>query len=265
MQTWLRQFAKIPEYRLSAREVQGLDRDKAVYNSLQNLREGEKKTYERSFLKSQEIRANANMGPPAVRELFGRDRRMTNKDLAEAALQAPASLAGRNMTRHVGMPSGFAPPTRRAPPPAPAPAPGAAWVAAPEAQPQVMPMVRPQTAEAETRVKDLREIKGAMKAADRAIAKAGGVLGGVSSGLQSRQGRVAAPTSRGGLYTNPSTPAIDKKMQEAAKAKAASSSSSAIPVPKTPAPDKPARAPPPPLSAKPKASQKSSAKSGRSQ
>ena len=95
-----------------------------MYNALQEMREGEKKVYERSFLKSQEIRTNANMGSPIVRELFGRDRRMTNKDLAEAALQAPASLAGLNMTRHVGMPNMMIP-TRRDRAPAPAPAPGA--------------------------------------------------------------------------------------------------------------------------------------------
>ena len=148
MQTWLRQYAKIPEYRLSGREDRGLNRDRAVYNALQGMRESEKKVYERSFLKSQEIRVNANMGSPIARELFGRDRRMTNKDLAEAALQAPASLAGLNMTRHVGMPSGLAP-ARRALPPAPWP--GAAAAAAAQVQ-QVMPVAAPMTAEASTGV-----------------------------------------------------------------------------------------------------------------
>ena len=207
MQTWLRQYAKIPEYRLSAREVRGLNRDKAVYNSLQNLRESEKKTYERSLLTSEQIRTNANMGSPVVRELFGRDRRMTNKDLAEAALQAPASLAGLNMTRHVGMPSGFAPPTRRAPPPAPAP--GAAWVVAAEAPPQVVPVAAPMTAEVGTRVAGQKEVAKAIKAADKAVAKAGGEVGGVSAGIQSRDGRVAAPTPRS--FTAPGSPVYDKK------------------------------------------------------
>ena len=254
MQTRLRQYAKLPEYRLSAREVRGLDRDKAVYSSLQNMREGEKKTYERSLLTSEQIRTNANMGSPAVRELFGRDRRMTNKDLAEAALQAPASLAGLNMTRHVGMPSGFAPSTRRAPPPAPAP--GAAWVAAAEAQPQVMPSVAPMTAEAGVGVRDLKQIKSAMKAADKAIAKAGGIVGDVSSGLTSRDGRVAAPSTPLN-FKAPGSPAYDKK-------KGAASSSAGTPAPGTLAPSRPARAPPPPLSTKPRAGKNVISKAGRS-
>ena len=164
MQTWLRQFAKIPEYRLSAREVRGLNRDQAAYNSLQNLREGEKKTYERSFLKSQEIRANANMGSPAMRELFGRDRRMTNKDLAEAALQAPASLAGLNMTRHVGMPNMMTR-TRRDPAPAPAPAPGLA--------PELVQEVANQAAVLLTKsVEDKRQAKKEASAHAKAVKQA---------------------------------------------------------------------------------------------
>jgi hypothetical protein len=50
------------EHRLSAKEVRGLNRDKAVYSSLQNLREGEKKTYERSLLTSEQIQDQRQHG-----------------------------------------------------------------------------------------------------------------------------------------------------------------------------------------------------------
>ena len=68
----------------------GLNGDKALYRSLQDVRKGEKKVYERSSPKRQEIRTNAEVGSPIVRELFGPDRCMTKKDMAEAALQASA-------------------------------------------------------------------------------------------------------------------------------------------------------------------------------
>jgi len=117
METWLRQNNKAPEYKLSAATVQGLKRTRALHEALDKMREGEKKVYQR-FLQSQKMRYNANMGSPAQRQLFGSDRRMTNQDLAEAAMQAPASLAGLSMISSLGLP-GLNPvqPSRVAPAP----------------------------------------------------------------------------------------------------------------------------------------------------
>ena len=119
METFIRErIRKQPEIQLTAASAQRLQREKALRASLQNLQEKEKKTYEAGLLQTEKSKFNTLVARPLFRRTFN-DAKLTNQEVLTKALQAPASLAGLQMTKHLGLPG--LPPIVQVPPPMQAP------------------------------------------------------------------------------------------------------------------------------------------------
>ena len=116
METFIRERAKrLPAYRSPAVTDRRLGQSKKQQAAIQNLKEKANKTYEAGVLHTDKADFNTNVSQPLFRRTFP-EAKLRNQDVLAKALQSPASLAGLQMTKHLGLP-GPPPIINMAPPP----------------------------------------------------------------------------------------------------------------------------------------------------
>lgn len=119
METLLRKIAQVPsqvqvprrsDFKLTRSEAKQIKRDKSSKAALDKLRDATKKHNEVALVRTALQQHDTNMGDPNYRAVrwdphMHRYAHLSNLDLAQRALKAPASLSGLNFMRFTGLPT----------------------------------------------------------------------------------------------------------------------------------------------------------------